>query len=151
MPRPPKRRYVEFMPEICYFKPVGVPMLQLLEATLGVDQLEALRLKDLEGLSQEECAERMNLGQSTFQRILSRARRNLTRAIVEGRAIRIEGGNYKLIARTFQCAECGFRWEQEPGENEEPPKVCPACGSEAIRPRWHGRHGRRRGQRGRGW
>jgi len=151
MPRPPKRRHVEFMPHIRFFKPAGVPMQQLLEITLGVDELEALRLKDIEGLSQEECAKRMNLAQSTLQRILSEARTPLTRAIVEGRAIRIEGGNYELVARTFQCPECGFRWRLPPGGEEEPPEACPSCGNEDFRPRWFGRrghgHGRRRGGR----
>ena len=117
MPRPRKPRFVEFLPDVTYFKPAGVPMSALDEICLGVDELEALRLKDLENLEQEECARRMNLAQSTFQRLLSSAREKLTRGIVEGKAIRIEGGNYRYVARRFQCPDCGTRWEAETGEN----------------------------------
>jgi predicted DNA-binding protein (UPF0251 family) len=148
MPRPPKRRFVEFIPEVRFFKPAGVPLRQLLEVKLGVDELEALRLKDLEGLSQEECAERMNLGQSTLQRILTEARQKLTRAIVEGRGIRIEGGNYEVVSRTYQCPDCGYRWERDPGGKQETPEDCPSCGTGELTPRWP--RGRRRGRHGRG-
>ncbi len=165
MPRPRKPRFVEFLPDVTYFKPAGVPMSALDEVTLGVDELEALRLKDLEGLEQEECARRMNLAQSTFQRILSSAREKLTRGIVEGRAIRIEGGHYRLVARRFVCPDCGVRWTAEPGPGAEdrgrgaagagerpegtpPPSVrCPECGSPGAHPQWHrgwGRGPRRR-------
>lgn len=154
MPRPPKPRLVEFMPNVTYFKPAGVPLSVLDEVCLGVDELEALRLKDLEGLEQEDCAKRMNLAQSTFQRILVAAREKLTRAIVEGKAIRIEGGHYRLVTRRYVCAECGRRWEVEetaPGKDEaeageeEAPRQCPVCGSPNIMPQWH--RGRGRGGR----
>ena len=122
MPRPPKKRHVEFIPDIRYFKPAGVRMLDLEEEQLGVDEFEALRLKDLEGLGQVESAERMNLAQSTFQRLLTGAREKLTRALVEGRAIRIEGGHYHLVSdadclscqpgspgRAYRCQSCQRR------------------------------------------
>jgi predicted DNA-binding protein (UPF0251 family) len=171
MPRPRKPRFVEFLPAVTYFKPAGVPMAVLDEICLGVDELEALRLKDLEGLEQEECAKRMNLAQSTFQRLLSSAREKLTRGIVEGKAIRIEGGNYRYVARRFLCPDCGTRWEAPAGRDsrgvngaEKPaaaengveaagngdkaaPRLhCPECGSREARPQWHrGRgHGPRR-------
>jgi len=164
MPRPRKPRYVEFLPNVTYFKPAGVPMATLDEVCLGVDELEALRLKDLEGLDQEECARRMNLAQSTFQRILSAAREKLTRAIVEGKALRIEGGDFEFVPRTFICPECGWMGERDPGETAGggrgtpgaaagggtgeqsaifPPGECPECGSTEVRPRWPGRHRRR--------
>ncbi len=139
MPRPRKPRFVEFIPQVTYFKPAGVPLSVLDEVCIGVDELEALRLKDLEGLEQEECAKRMNLAQSTFQRILSAAREKLTRAIVEGKAIRIEGGTYRHVVRRMFCPECGGRWETRP--KEIPPTECPECGSAGVRPQW---------QRGRG-
>ncbi|MDQ7793212.1 MAG: DUF134 domain-containing protein [bacterium] len=137
MPRPPKRRFVEFEPEVTYFKPAGVPMHALDEVRLGVDEFEALRLSDLEGLEQEEAARRMGLGQSTFQRIAAAARRKLTQALVEGKAIRIEGGPYRVVARTLLCAECGARWEREEGAGQEQGEPCPGCGSREVRPRWH--------------
>ena len=149
MPRPQKPRFVEFIPSVTYFKPAGIPLSALDEIRLGVDELEALRLKDVEGLEQEECAKRMNLAQSTFQRMLSAAREKLTRAVVEGKAIRIEGGAYKYVAGGFMCADCGQRWEKDPREHEV--AGCPACGSSQVRPHWgrgggHG-PGRRRGPR----
>lgn len=147
MPRPPKPRHVEFFPNVTYFKPAGVPMATLDEVCLGVDELEALRLKDLEGLDQEECASRMNLAQSTFQRVLTSAREKLTRGIVEGKAIRIEGGPYELVARTFVCPECGNRWRREPQRDPgDDPPACPSCGDRRTRPRWGRGHGR--GRRG---
>ncbi len=136
MPRPQKPRLVEFIPSVTYFKPPGIPLASLVEVRLGVDELEALRLKDLEGWEQEECAKRMNLAQSTFQRILSVAREKLTRAIVEGKAIRIEGGTYEYVARRFLCPDCGSGWETEPPRGE-PVSRCPECGSRRIVPRWH--------------
>jgi len=165
MPRPPKPRLVEFVPEVTYFKPVGIPLSTLDEVCLGVDELEALRLKDLEGLDQEECAARMNLAQSTFQRILVSAREKLTRGIVEGKAIRIEGGNYKFIARAFVCPRCGEHWRSDPPAREgapdgEPgaeasdtgaagrPPQCPACGNAGAVPRWPGGRGWRHRHRG---
>lgn len=144
MPRPRKPRFVEFLPDVTYFKPAGVPMAALDEVRLGVDELEALRLKDLEGLDQEECARRMNLAQSTFQRLLAGAREKLTRGIVEGKAIRIEGGDYRFVARTFFCPECGSRWRREAPPPAGASEACPACGNPHIAPRWRGRRRHRR-------
>ncbi len=144
MPRPPKKRDVEFVPEVRCFKPAGSPLRELRETVLGVDELEALRLKEMEGLNQEECAERMNLAQSTFQRILASARKKVTQALVEGTALRIEGGNYRLVDREFICLECGFRWRRE-ADRPEPPVRCPECDAGEPVPRWRGRR-RRRGR-----
>jgi predicted DNA-binding protein (UPF0251 family) len=92
MARPPKCRRVEFEPQITYFKPAGIPTYQLQELILNVEELEAIRLKDKEGLEQEECAERMHVSRPTFQRILMSGREKIADAIIEGKAIRIEGG-----------------------------------------------------------
>lgn len=100
LPRRPKKRLVEFVPDIRCFKPVGIPLRKLQEITLGIDELESLRLKDIEGLSQHDCAQRMNLAQSTFQRILASARNKVTRALVHGCVLRIDGGRYEVVART---------------------------------------------------
>jgi len=92
MPRPPKHRRVAHIPEVTYFKPAGIPMRQLSEVVLGIDELEALRLKDLAGLEQGQCAEVMGVSQSTLQRTLATARQKVAEALVLGKAIRITGG-----------------------------------------------------------
>lgn len=96
MPRPPKTRRVGFVPDITYFKPAGVPVRTLDEVVLTVEELESIRLKDREGLEQEEAAERMQVSRPTFRRILVEARSKVAEALIEGKAIRIEGGVYKL-------------------------------------------------------
>jgi len=96
MVRPRLCRRVRFNPDVTYFKPRGIPLRDLEEMTLNVDELEALRLHDLENLSQEACAQKMNISQSTFNRLVIVARKKMVEAIVKGKAIKIEGGNYKL-------------------------------------------------------
>lgn len=147
MPRPPKRRRVEFLPSCAYFKPAGVPLRHLEEERLTVEELEAIRLKDLEGLEQEECAERMQVSRPTFQRILTLAREKVARALVGGKAIRVEGGNFVLAGRSFSCRTCGHNWEEPtpapPGEKRH----CPRCASTDVEAGASHRRGRCRGNR----
>ncbi len=88
--RPRLCRRIRFRPDITYFKPAGIRMVALEESVLAADELEAVRLKDLEGLEQEEAARRMNISQPTFHRIVASARKKIADAIVKGKAIRIE-------------------------------------------------------------
>ncbi len=97
MPRPVRCRAVGFSPGVSYFKPRGVPLYRLDEVILYVDELEAVRLSDLEGMQQEECARSMNISQPTFHRTVRSARKKIADAIVKGKAIRIEGGNFVLV------------------------------------------------------
>jgi predicted DNA-binding protein (UPF0251 family) len=90
MPRPRKCRYLSHEAKIKYFKPAGVGVRDLEIVILQKDEIEALRLKDFEGLSQDECAEKMNVSQPTFHRILLNARKKLSDAIVNGKAIELE-------------------------------------------------------------
>jgi len=96
LPRPPKRRRVEFIPEINQFKPAGVPACELEEVVLTVEELEAIRLKDVEGLDQQNSADRMHVSRPTYQLILSSARKKVADALIHGKAIKIEGGIYEL-------------------------------------------------------
>lgn len=89
MPRPRLRRRIRFNPNVTFFKPQGVPMRTLELVDLSSEEMEALRLKNMEKLDQNECAKTMNTSQSTFQRILSSAYEKISRALVEGKAIRI--------------------------------------------------------------
>ncbi len=96
MPRPRKCRRIEQEPSIRYFKPRGVPLTALAEVCLPVEGLEALRLADVEGESMEAAALRMQVSRHTFGRILADARAKVAEALVYGRALRIEGGDYAL-------------------------------------------------------
>lgn len=130
MPRPVKPRWVQFFPQVTYFKPAGVPLSTLDEVSLGVDELEAIRLKDLIGLEQEECARQMRVAQSTFQRVLTSARQKIASALVEGKAIKIEGGHYRFSGSFQVCRDCGARWAVEPSQVNA--SACPKCGSKRL-------------------
>jgi hypothetical protein len=97
MPRPRRRRNVRFNPDITFFRPEGVKESYLEESILTVDEFEAVRLKDLESLDQIEAAKKMNISQPTFFRLIKSARRKIADAIVKGKAIKIEGGVYKMV------------------------------------------------------
>ncbi|MFH1802955.1 MAG: DUF134 domain-containing protein [archaeon] len=90
MPRPRLRRRICFNPAVTYFKPAGIPLKTLEEVTIKQDELEALRLNNLKGLSQEEAAEQMKISQPTLHRLLVEARKKVTDALVNGKAIKIE-------------------------------------------------------------
>jgi len=90
MTRPRLCRKLKFRPKAHYFKPQGIPMHQLEEVVLTKEEMEAVKLKDFDGLEQTQAAEKMNTSQSTFQRILSSARTKISQAIVRGRALKIE-------------------------------------------------------------
>ena len=146
-------RKVSSIPLITYFKPAGIRMAELEEVRLLVEEAEAIRLKDLEGLEQEECAQKMNISRSTFSRLLDSARQKIADALLNGKAIRIEGGNFEMAVRRFRCLE-GHEWEV-PFETmiSEPPELCPKCDTPSIMPlfppgmRHRGGHGPMRSTR----
>ena len=152
--RPPRWRRVDFLPEVTYFKPAGVPLAVLQEVQLSVEEAEAIRLKDIEELEQEDCAQRMNISRTTFARVLNSARQKMADALLNGKAIRIEGGNFQPALQRFTCRR-GHQWEV-PFEVmiKEPPELCPTCSTPDImalwpwRPGW-GMSGRGRRFRGR--
>ena len=127
MPRPTKSRRVAVIPRVTYFKPAGIPMRMLEEVCLSVEEAEAIRLKDLDYLEQEQCAQRMSVSRSTFQRVLASARRKLADALANGKAIRIDGGNFEIASRRFRCRG-GHEWDV-PFETmvSGPPQACPTC------------------------
>lgn len=129
MSRPTKFRRVEFFPEDTLFAPCGKPMCEVEEIILKVEELEAMRLKDIEDLNQEECAERMNISRQTFQIIIDSARGKVARALTEGKAIRISGGNYTTSHCKFKCIDCGAQYDVN---FEQDKNVCPECGSEKV-------------------
>lgn len=162
MLRPRRCRRIWAEPEVTYFKPAGVRMADLEESVLTLDQFEAVRLKDLEGMEQEEAAKRMDISQPTFHRLILSARKRIADAIVSGKAIKIEGGNY-MFERQFKpgpgmgrgrgmgrrrgmlsgvgpgepgalcvCPKCGYSEAKNVGIPCTS-KRCPECGSMLVR------------------
>jgi uncharacterized protein len=113
MVRPTKCRMVAALPNATYYKPAGIPLRLLSEVQLSVDEVEALRLKDVEGLEQADGASRMAISRPTFQRILTSARQKVADALLNGKAIRIEGGNFR-VAGLAGCQACALRAAQNP-------------------------------------
>lgn len=153
MSRPFKCRRVTFLPGVTFFKPAGIPLRSLEEIQLSLEEAESLRLKDLEGLEQEESAEKMNISRPTFQRVLASARKKTADALLNGKAIRIEGGNFEIAHSRFRC-QSGHEWVVETPTSILP-SLCPTCNTPEVQPvlperfnyglRKHGRH---RGMRG---
>ena len=134
MGRIPKWRRVAFIPKVNYFKPAAIPLRNLEEVCLSVEEAESIRLKDLEGLEQEECAQRMSISRPTFHRVLGSARGKLADALLNGKAIRIEGGNFEMATRRFRCID-GHEWDV-PFEAmiAGNPQSCPTCNTPNILP-----------------
>lgn len=99
LPRPYCSRIVAGRPAVSIFKPIGIPVRELEEIVMSLDEFEALRLADLEGLYQEQAAEKMKISRPTFSRIVDAARQKVADALVHGKALRIEGGPIHMGAR----------------------------------------------------
>ena len=96
MGRNKKDKIILKNPKYTYYKPPGIGLRDLNEQIISIEEFEAMRLKDFENKDQTTCAQIMEIHQSTFQRLLVKARKKLIGAIIEGSAIKIEGGNFKL-------------------------------------------------------
>lgn len=135
MARPTKWRKIEYIPSIPYFVPSEKEVDEIPKNILKLEELEAIRLKDLEGLEQSECAEKMEVSRPTFQRILLSAREKVADSLVNGKTIHIEGGNFTRNICPVKCSDCGNEW-MESYENLESIKTgeysCPSCGSANI-------------------
>jgi predicted DNA-binding protein (UPF0251 family)/predicted Fe-Mo cluster-binding NifX family protein len=108
---------------VTYFKPAGIPLRALDEVRLSVEEAEALRLKELEGLEQAEGAERMSISRPTFQRVLKSARVKVVDALLNGKAIRIEGGHFEIATDQFRCANL-HEWQ---ASSDSGARFCPVC------------------------
>jgi predicted DNA-binding protein (UPF0251 family) len=96
MPRPMKRRKVCCLPEKTRFGPIGINTDEKNFIRMTVDEYEAIRLIDLVGFTQEECAKQMNVARTTVQGIYIEARKKLAQSLVYGKVLLIEGGEYRL-------------------------------------------------------
>jgi len=158
MVRPKNLRKISSIPEVTYFKPAGIPLRALGEVRLSVEEIEALRLRDIEALEQEQCAEKMGISRSTFQRVLGSARQKVADALLGGKAIRIGGGSYRLAGQRLPCCGVPEKGQMEvqpmtPGEQKGRPCrggrmkgaragagpvgncVCPGCGIRTLHQR----------------
>ncbi len=132
MPRPKKNRVISNLPSATAFLPEGEnsDLREESVVVLRLDELEALRLADLEGLYHQHAAEHMHVSRQTFGNILSGARRKIAECIILGKGLHIEGGSVEVKTRGFHCKRCRHSW----GTGEAPPKPreCPACHSREI-------------------
>lgn len=132
MARPVKWRRIGYVPTALRFSPTDV------EGSKGVnilkfEEIEAIRLKDLEGMEQAECASEMSISRPTFQRILLSAREKIADSLINGKEIQIEGGHYTRSICPLRCLNCGREWDQslESFDNDSSSALtCPKCHSE---------------------
>lgn len=117
MPRPCKPRRIGHCPGVVHFKPQGVPLRMLEEVTLAHDEVEAIRLADLEDLSHEEVGQQMEVSRATAGRILASARKKVAHALTQGLAIRIE-----TVSELEDPASPEARSETMPGMNGRGPR-----------------------------
>ena len=131
MPRPHKCRWINQPPGVQAFKPMGVPAKNLERIELQLDEFEAIRLADSEGLYHEMAAERMEISRATFGRIITRARQKVADALINGKVLIIKGGNVAVSSiRDFGCGNCKQSFEVPFGTAR--PASCPSCGSNSI-------------------
>jgi predicted DNA-binding protein (UPF0251 family) len=109
------------------YKPFGVPMRELESVNLLYEEYEALRLADYENLTQEEAAKKMNISRPTFTRLYDKARKSISKAFVEGKAIIIHGGTYITDDYWYRCDDC-----HETTISDQPVEYCSECDSENI-------------------
>lgn len=101
------------------------------EVVLLVDEFEAMRLADYEGLYQEQAAAKMRVSRQTFGRIIESAHKKIAEALIFGKAIKIEGGEYIMSdQRRFKCSYCEHLWELPYGSGR--PNECPNCKNKNI-------------------
>jgi len=132
MSRPKRQRLIRYNPEITYFKPAGVPLKHLEEIVLALDEVEALRLKEMEGFNQEKASKKMKISRITFQRILKAAYKKIAEALVMGKAIKMEGGNIIMPRPRRTYGNFAGRGQGLGGSGT---CVCPKCGKETSRTR----------------
>ncbi len=126
MPRPQKCRLIAAEPPVSAFKPAGIPGRELESIELRLDELEALRLADLQGLYQDAAAERMGISRPTFGRLLQCARHKVASALFQSKMLLFSGGPIVVRGmRNFDCADCGARFSEPYGTGR--PKACPKC------------------------
>ncbi|MBD3260218.1 MAG: DUF134 domain-containing protein [Candidatus Altiarchaeales archaeon] len=130
--RPKCLRKVSEIPEVNYFKPRGIPLTELEQAELKVEELEALKLVYLEGMKRERAAESMGVSRRTMQRELNSGLKKIVDALLSGKAIEIKGGYFVSDGEVvFRCLDDKYQWKQD--KSLKKPEACPECGSKKIK------------------
>jgi predicted DNA-binding protein (UPF0251 family) len=130
--RPIKCRRVSLLPGAVYFKPEGIPSACLEGVQLTIEEAEAVRLKDIQNLEQEEAAERMNVSRPTFQRVLTSARQKIADALLNGKALKIEGGHFEMSPVRLRCAS-GHQWQVSYElMRQNVLQTCPVCSAPNV-------------------
>ncbi len=133
MGRRTRMRHVKSPPINFYFQSERIDPLLVDFVGLTVAEFEAMRLKHYISLNQKESAEKMGVSQPTFSRILDKAHQKITQALIEGKDIRVHGGNinFKQGFKGYGCLNCNEEWEDELASQERK-TYCPKCESEKI-------------------
>ena len=129
MGRPEIHRRVTAPPPFSRFKPAGVRAMRLEEVNLTLDEYEALRLADYDGMDHAAAAKTMSISRPTFSRLIARARKKVAELIVDGRALVIDGGQVHFSENLIRCIECGTRFTSPIARSGH---VCPECGSGRV-------------------
>jgi len=143
MARPPKKRYVKHRLSYRDFGPLDIEIDRSDDSktvSITIDQLEAMRLADLEGMSHNDAADIMKVSRQTFGRIIEQARQSVTLALVNGKILNVESDdNIEFIEREVKCIECGCEWIQSAADDkiddcgkQLEPVVCESCGSSEV-------------------
>ncbi len=129
MPRPPKERLIESLPPVDAFIPRGLPPMLMQEVTLTLDEMEAIRLVDLEHLSQAAAAEQMEISAPTLNRIVTVAHEKIAAALWHGAALKIEGGLVRISPPGcgHKRRQGGCPFQQAGTQPQDNPPPCPRC------------------------
>ena len=129
MSRPKCCRKIGCAPDKNYFKPRGIQSVRLEEVVLSLDEYEAIRLADLEGLYQENAASRMNISRQTFGRIIESARKKIADVLINGKALKIEGGEVaQEETKSVKCRNCNRAFNTIDSDISTNGFICPRCG-----------------------
>ena len=134
MVRPHKERRVEKSPPLTHYKPVSIPLSDLEEIILTIEEMEAIRLADIEQLDQATAAAKMEVSRPTFHRIVNLAYQKIASAFWQGKALRVDGGTFRIDhqcrtdLRHCLCQTCGHKWAIPHGTGQRCSELsCPAC------------------------
>jgi len=121
-----------YKPDVTHFKPAGRRIFEIDDVIITITEIEAIRLVDIEDMDQSKAAKKMNISQPTFNRLISSARKKIADALVNGKAMRIEGGNFKMIrprGGRFRAGPAGMgRMGGSKASGPSGKCVCPKCG-----------------------